>query len=65
MDVEHGLAGISDDRQILCVALASWNVKDPLLKERLFGLTNREGNHGEDSAASAAPIAGSSEGNGL
>jgi hypothetical protein len=45
---EDGLAGISDDRQILCFALSLWNGKDPILKERLFGLTNREGNHGED-----------------
>ncbi|MGH9461564.1 MAG: MGH1-like glycoside hydrolase domain-containing protein [Vicinamibacteria bacterium] len=45
---EDGLAGISDDRQILCFALALWNGKDPILKERLFGLTNSEGNHGED-----------------
>jgi hypothetical protein len=45
---EDGLAGISDDRQLLCFALALWNGKDPILKERLFGLTNREGNHGED-----------------
>src|SRR4051794_25392080 len=45
---EDGLAGISDDRQILCFALALWNGKDPILKERLFGLTNGEGNHGED-----------------
>src|SRR4051794_12954593 len=45
---EDGLAGISDERQILCFALALWNGKDPILKERLFGLTNREGNHGED-----------------
>lgn len=45
---EDGLAGISDDRQRLCFALALWNGKDPILKERLFGLTNREGNHGED-----------------
>ncbi len=45
---EDGLAGISDDKQILCFALALWNGKDPILKERLFGLTNREGNHGED-----------------
>src|SRR5438105_8114345 len=43
-----GLAGISDDRQLLCFALALWNGKDPILKERLFGLTNSEGNHGED-----------------
>jgi hypothetical protein len=45
---EDGLAGISDDHQILCFALALWNGKDPILKERLFGLTNAEGNHGED-----------------
>ena len=45
---EDGLAGISDDRQLLCFALALWNGRDPILKERLFGLTNREGNHGED-----------------
>jgi hypothetical protein len=45
---EDGLAGISDDRQNLCFALALWNRKDPILKERLFGLTNSEGNHGED-----------------
>ena len=45
---EDGLAGISDDRQHLCFALALWNGKDPIVKERLFGLTNSEGNHGED-----------------
>ena len=45
---EDGLAGISDDEQRLCFALALWNGKDPILKERLFGLTNSEGNHGED-----------------
>jgi hypothetical protein len=45
---EDGLAGISDDRQGLCFALALWNGKDPILKERLFGLTNSESNHGED-----------------
>jgi hypothetical protein len=45
---EDGLAGISDDRQQLCFALALWNGQDPILKERLFGLTNSEGNHGED-----------------
>src|SRR3954454_21670300 len=45
---EGGLAGISDDRQRLCVALALWNEQDPILKERLFGLTNGESNHGED-----------------
>src|SRR3974390_3694897 len=45
---EDGLAGISDDAQHLCFALALWNGRDPILKERLFGLTNSEGNHGED-----------------
>ncbi len=45
---EDGLGGISDDRQRLCFALALWNGRDPILKERLFGLTNSEGNHGED-----------------
>ena len=45
---EDGLAGISDEKQRLCLALALWNERDPILKERLFGLTNAEGNHGED-----------------
>jgi hypothetical protein len=45
---EDGLAGVSDDKQHLCFALALWNGTDPILKERLFGLTNSEGNHGED-----------------
>jgi Glycosyl hydrolase family 63 C-terminal domain len=45
---EDGLAGISDERQSLCFALALWNGKDSILKERLFGLSNSEGNHGED-----------------
>src|SRR3989440_1506693 len=45
---EDGLAGISDDQQRLCFALALWNGKDSILKERLFGLTNSESNHGED-----------------
>src|SRR5512136_2709485 len=45
---EDGIAGLSDDQQRLCFALALWNGKDPILKERLFGLTNSEGNHGED-----------------
>ncbi|NGX37353.1 MAG: hypothetical protein K1000chlam2_00507 [Chlamydiae bacterium] len=45
---EDGIAGISDDKQYLCFALALWNGKDPILKERLFGLTGSEGNHGED-----------------
>ena len=45
---EDGLGGICDDHQLLCFALALWNGKDPILKERMFGLTNSEGNHGED-----------------
>ncbi len=45
---EDGLLGISDDHNRLCLALALWNEADPILKERLFGLTNAEGNHGED-----------------
>ena len=45
---EDGLAGLCDDGQRLCVAIALWNGADPILKERLFGLTNSEGNHGED-----------------
>ena len=45
---EDGLAGVCDDRQRLCLALALWNGADPILKERMFGLTNSEGNHGED-----------------
>lgn len=45
---EDGIAGISDDKQYLCFALAMWNGKDAILKERIFGLTNSEGNHGED-----------------
>src|ERR1700739_4876595 len=45
---EDGLAGISDDRRRLCFALALWNGKDPILKERLLGPTHSEGNHGED-----------------
>jgi hypothetical protein len=45
---EDGLAGISDDKQHLCFSVALWNGKDPILKERLFGLTNSESNHGED-----------------
>ena len=46
---EDGLAGFSDEQQRLCFALALWNGQDPILKERLFGLTNAEGNHGEAS----------------
>jgi hypothetical protein len=45
---EDGLAGISDEKQLLCFAVALWNGRDPILKERLFGLTNSESNHGED-----------------
>jgi Glycosyl hydrolase family 63 C-terminal domain len=45
---EDGIAGICDRHQHICFALTLWNEKDPILKERLFGLTNREGNHGED-----------------
>src|SRR3954447_19946612 len=45
---EDGLGGISDEKQNLCFAIALWNEQDPILKERIFGLTNAEGNHGED-----------------
>jgi hypothetical protein len=45
---EDGLMGISDRHQYVCFALALWNGRDPILKERLFGLTGRQGNHGED-----------------
>jgi hypothetical protein len=45
---EEGIAGISDDKQLLCFGVALWNKKDPFLKERFFGLTNPQGNHGED-----------------
>jgi hypothetical protein len=45
---EDGIGGFSDDHQHLCLSLALWNGRDPILKERLFGLTNSEGNHGED-----------------
>ena len=45
---EDGIGGITDNHNLLCFALALWNGKDPILKERLFGLTNSEGNHGED-----------------
>jgi len=45
---EDGLAGFSDEKQFLCFAVSLWNGKDPIIKERLFGLTNNEGNHGED-----------------
>ena len=45
---EDGIAGVSDDKQLLCFAIALWNGRDPILKERMFGLSNGEGNHGED-----------------
>ena len=45
---EEGIGGISDDEQLLCFAFAFWNKKDPIIKERYFGLANHEGNHGED-----------------
>ena len=45
---EDGIAGLCDDRQRLCFGIALWNGVDPILKERMFGLTNAEGNHGED-----------------
>ncbi len=45
---EEGIGGISDDQQLLCFSIALWNKKDPILKERLFGLTGNEGNHAED-----------------
>jgi len=45
---EDGIAGISDKQQLLCFGLALWNKKDPIIKERLFGLGGHEGNHGED-----------------
>ncbi len=45
---EDGIAGFCDERQLLCLSLALWNGNDPILKERLFGLTNSQGNHGED-----------------
>jgi hypothetical protein len=45
---EEGIGGFSDDRQLLCFSLGLWNTKDPIIKERLFGLTGKEGNHGED-----------------
>jgi hypothetical protein len=45
---EEGIGGISDEKQFLCFSVALWNEKDPILKERLYGLTGKEGNHGED-----------------
>ena len=45
---EDGIAGFSDDQQLLCLGVGLWNGRDPILKERLFGLTGSEGNHSED-----------------
>src|ERR1700729_2089264 len=45
---EDGMGGICDDRQLVCLALGLWNGQDPILKERAFGLTSSQGNHGED-----------------
>ncbi len=45
---EDGMGGFCDEKQYLCLAVALWNEKDPILKERMFGLTNQQGNHGED-----------------
>ena len=45
---EDGIAGLSDRHGLICLALAMWNGRDPILKERLFGLTGNQGNHGED-----------------
>jgi len=45
---EEGIGGICDDQQLLCFAVALWNKKDAILKERMFGLNGKEGNHGED-----------------
>ncbi len=45
---EDGIAGFTDDRLRWCLSLALWNGRDPILKERMFGLTNEQGNHGED-----------------
>jgi len=45
---EDGIGGFCDAKQRLCIAVALWNGKDPILKERMFGLSNRQGNHGED-----------------
>lgn len=45
---EEGISGICDENQLICFALGFWNTKDPIIKERFFGLTNSEGNHGED-----------------
>src|SRR6266498_325329 len=53
---EDGILGISDNHQRLCFALALWNERDPILKERYFGLTGSEGNHGEDVKAASDDI---------
>jgi hypothetical protein len=53
---EEGLGGICDDRQTLCLAFAFWNGRDPILKERIFGLTGEEGNHGEDAGPVWFPV---------
>lgn len=45
---EEGIAGISDEQQLICFSVALWNKKDPIIKERYFGLTGNQGNHGED-----------------
>src|SRR5215831_13362653 len=45
---EDGMGGFCDDKQYMCLAVALWNEKDPIIKERMFGLTNLQGNHGED-----------------
>jgi hypothetical protein len=45
---EEGIAGICDEQQLLCFSIGLWNKKDPIVKERFFGLTGNEGNHGED-----------------
>jgi hypothetical protein len=55
---EDGIAGICDLRQLICFALAFWNGRDPILKERLFGLTGNEGNHGEDNTSRVSGSAG-------
>src|SRR3954470_20447421 len=45
---EDGIAGLSDDEQLLCLSVGMWNGRDAIVKERFFGVTNAEGNHGED-----------------
>ncbi len=53
---EDGIAGISDDHQRVCFTLSLWYGEDPILKERMFGLTNAEGNHGEDVKMVLCPL---------